>query len=105
MARLQKSNKNGLTYLYIVEDDYSTGERKVKSIKSYGILTPEKLIEAEMFLVNYNKLDDMAKQKIREGESYEGLKKVLKFGGYLALGVLGAKALQFLFDKYLDRDD
>jgi hypothetical protein len=65
MARIQKLKRRGITYMYIVEDDYSTGSRKVKSIKSFGILTPERLIEAEMFLVNYNKLDDMAKKKLR----------------------------------------
>jgi hypothetical protein len=44
-------------------------------------------------------------QKKNFGEPYEGVKKALKFGGYLALGLLGAKALQHLFDKYLDRDN
>ena len=105
MARIQKLTRNGVIYLYVVEDDYSSGNRKIHTIKSFGPYTPEKIIEAEMFLVNYNKLDQMAKLKIKTGETNESLTDALKLGGYLVLGLLGAAGLKYLIDKYSDENN
>jgi len=91
-------------YLYAVEDDYSSGSRKIQTIKSFGPYTPEKEIEAQMFVANFNTLDELAKQKIKSGESNEVIKKSLQFAGYLVLGVLGASALKYFFDKYFKAD-
>jgi len=104
LARLQKHTRNNVTYLYVVEDDYSSGSRKIQTIKSFGLYTSEKLIEAQMFVVNFNKMDEMARQKLKAGESKENVKKSLQFAGYLVLGLLGAGAMTYFLDKYFKSD-
>ena len=101
MARIQKLTRNDVAYLYVVEEDYSSGHRKIKSVKTYGRYTPELEIEAKLFVVNFNTLEEIAKQKIKSGESPANVKNILAAAGYLVIGVLGSEGLKYLFQKYI----
>jgi hypothetical protein len=101
MARLKKERRGDVVYLYAIEDIFESGSRKVHKIKSFGHSTPEKSIEAEIFLVNYNKIDEMAKLSMKQGMSQKELKKWLMWAGYLVTGILGSGVLQYLLKKYI----
>src|SRR6056297_1713387 len=108
MARIQRVKRNGVTYLSVVEDVYDsgTGKYKVKTIDSFGRASQESEIKAQMCLANYNQLNDIAKKElIEKRENKETIQKILKVGGYLALGALGIKALKYLFKKYDVEDE
>ena len=98
IAFIRKTTVKGVDYLQVAEYFHdSTGKRRLKILKSFGKLKTESKFEAEMFLANVKKMEEI-KENNEKLSNDELLKLALKISGGVIGAYIGIKILQWIFD-------
>lgn len=87
------TTKDGKQYVSVVQDYYQNGQRKIRTLKSFGRKTQESLARAYQFKANCEAVGEL-KAHLEEPEVEELLAVVKVVFGF----VIGIKVLEWLLE-------
>lgn len=83
--RVQITTKDGVEYVSVVQDYYENGQRRVKTLRSFGRKDNESLARAYQFKANCEAVNELAAH-LNDPKTQDAIKAV--FGLILGIGVL-----------------
>ena len=99
MAFIRTATVGGRRYVQVADYYHdSAGERKLKIIKSFGLESPQSLMDAEAFLSTFQHFEKVKRD--HPNSNWEDLLKLaLGIGGGVLAVYLGAEILKWIFKK------